>query len=65
MAVDLITEVGRIGLWIQAVGLVVVIWIVVQVITLFYNRKRRLLLESIDTRLLAVEKKLDRVLLRK
>jgi uncharacterized membrane protein YGL010W len=41
---DLVLQLGQIGLWIQAVGLVVVIWIIVQVITLYFNRKRRMLL---------------------
>ncbi len=61
MAVDIITEVGRIGLWIQAVGLVVVLWIIIQIITMFFNRKRRLLLMSIDKRLQRLERKIDKM----
>lgn len=55
---DVIVELGSIGLWIQAVGLIVVLWIVVEAITLYYNRKRRLLLMEINERLKRVEKKL-------
>ena len=61
MAVDIITELGRIGLWIQAVGLVVILWIIIEAITIFFNRKRRLLLESIEKRLLRVEHKIDQI----
>ena len=56
---DLVLQVGQIGIWVQAVGLVVVLWIIVEAVTLYYNRKRRLLLIDIDERLKRVEKKLD------
>ena len=56
---DLVLQVGQIGLWVQAVGLVVVLWIIVETITLYYNRKRRLLLIDINERLKRIERKLD------
>ncbi len=55
---DVIIQLGSIGLWIQAVGLVVILWIIIEVITLYYNRKRRLLLMDIDERLKRIEKRL-------
>lgn len=55
---DVVIELGRVGLWIQAVGLLVVIWIIVQAVTLYFNRKRRLLLEEINGRLKRLENKL-------
>ncbi len=55
---DVIVQLGSIGLWIQTVGLVVILWIIVEAITLYYNRKRRLLLMDIDERLKRIEKKL-------
>ena len=58
---DVVLELGQIGLWIQAVGLVVVIWIIVQGITMYYNRKRRLLLMNIDKRLKGLEIKIDKL----
>jgi hypothetical protein len=58
---DLVVQLGHIGLWIQAVGLLVIIWISVQAVTLYYNRKRRLLLEEINKRLKSVENKLDKI----
>ncbi len=56
---DVVLEVGRLGLWMQAVGALVVIWIIVQSITMYFNRKRRLLLEEINKRLKRVETKLN------
>lgn len=55
---DVILQLGRIGLWVQAVGLIVILWIIFQAITMYYNRKRRMLLEEINERLKKVEKKL-------
>ncbi len=55
---DVLIELGSIGLWIQAVGLIAILWIILEGITLYYNRKRRLLLEEINERLKRVEAKL-------
>lgn len=58
---DVVLQLGRIGLWIQAVGLVVVIWIIVQAITLYFNRKRRFLLRDIDERLKRIENRINQI----
>ena len=56
---SLVLELGKIGRWIQAVGLVVIIWIIVQAITLFFNRKRRKTLYKIRDDLERIEAKID------
>ena len=58
---DVILALGEVGLWIQAVGLLVIVWIIVQGITMYFNRKRRLLLMEINERLKRVERKLDKM----
>jgi len=58
---DVVVQLGQIGLWVQAVGLVVILWIIVEAVTLYYNRRRRLLLMDIDERLKRVEKKIDMI----
>ena len=58
----LIVEVGKLGILIQTLGILVVLWILFAVVTMYFNRKRRKLLEGIDSRLRDVEGKLDRVL---
>ncbi|PIN90500.1 hypothetical protein COU60_01625 [Candidatus Pacearchaeota archaeon CG10_big_fil_rev_8_21_14_0_10_34_76] len=62
---ELIFELGNLGKWIQAVGLVVIIWIIFQAVTLYFNRKRRKLMEKLDRDLERVEKKLDKILKKK
>ncbi|MSS74536.1 hypothetical protein EXS72_02760 [Candidatus Pacearchaeota archaeon] len=57
---NIVLKLGQIGLWIQAVGFVVVLWIIIEAITLFYNRKRRLLLIDIDERLKRIESKINK-----
>ncbi len=58
---DVAIQLGKIGLWIQAVGLVVVIWIIIQAITLYFNRKRRMLLHDIDERLKRIESRINNI----
>lgn len=58
---DVVIALGQVGLWVQAVGLLVIIWIIIQGITMYFNRKRRLLLMEINERLKNVEKKLAKL----
>ena len=62
---NLIVEVGKLGILIQTLGILVVLWILFAAVTMYFNRKRRKLLEGIDSRLKDVEGKLDRVLEKK
>ena len=57
---DVVLQLGQIGLWVQTVGLLVIVWIIIQGITLYFNRKRRLLLIEINNRLKNVEKKMSK-----
>lgn len=57
----LVVELGKLGLWIQAIGLVVILWIIVQGINLFFNRKRRKAIYEIRDDLKRVEKKIDKI----
>jgi hypothetical protein len=62
---EFVVELGKVGLWIQAVGLVVILWIIVTTTTLFFNRKRRKLLEDIDRRLKRIEGKIGSLVKKK
>jgi len=57
---SLVVEIGTIGKWIQAVGLLVIIWIVVQGITLYFNRRRRLIIYQTNETIKKLEKKIDK-----
>ncbi len=59
---NLLIEVGKLGSWIQALGLVVVLWIVFEVVALIVNRKKRKALYRIKEDLARIESKLDRAL---
>ncbi len=58
---DLIKDIGQIGLWIQAVGIVIILWVVFQVIILINNRIRRKQLYEIENRLKRIESKVDKL----
>ena len=58
---ELAIQIGKIGLWIQAVGLLIVLVIVYYFVTMYYNRKRRLYLRDIDARLKRIEGKIDKL----
>ena len=55
-------ELGRIGLWIQAVGFIVVLWIVIQVVNYVFNRRRMRAIEEFRQDIKRIERKIDRLL---
>ena len=59
---DVIFEVGRIALWMQTLGIIVVFWIIFEIIALIVNRKKRKALYSIKSDLARIEKKIDKLL---
>ena len=56
---EVITEIGQIGLWLQALGIVIVLAVVFQIISFFYNRKRMKELEVIREDMKRIEGKID------
>ena len=61
VAVDLATAIGSIGLWLKALGLIIVGWIIIQLINWFYNRRKIKKLENIEKHLETIEKKIDKL----
>ena len=59
VSTEIITRLGSIGKWIQAIGLVIILWIIFQIILLVNNRIRRKQLYSIESRLDNIEKKIN------
>lgn len=59
---DLVVEVGKIGLLLNALGVIIVLWIAFQVVTLVMNRKRRKTLYRIERKLGVLEGKIDKIL---
>ncbi len=56
---DLISSIGALGKWLQALGIVIVITIVFQVITFFLNRRRLKEIEVIKKDMARIEGKID------
>ena len=59
---DFITAIGQIGLGLQALGIVVVVTIVFNIIAFILNRKRLKSLEVIQKDMVRIENKIDAIL---
>ena len=59
--VDIILELGKLGRWIQAVGLIVIIWIIFQIVNYYFNRKRMRAIEGFQKDINRIEKKIDKL----
>ena len=59
---EVISGVGQIGLWLQALGIVVVLVIVFNLISFFYNRKRMKEIAIIKENMDRIEKKIDKII---
>jgi len=54
-------EIGKIGLWLQAIGILAAIWFASIIITLILNRKKRKALYTIKDDLKRIETKIDKI----
>ncbi len=59
---DVIVELGRIGNWLQAVGLIVIFWIGFNAYNFWLNRKRWAKLKEFDGKVDRIEEKIDKLL---
>ena len=62
IGVGLIGELGQIALWLQTLGVIIVLWLVFQIINFIINRKRIKLIEKMEKRVDRIEKKIDEIL---
>ena len=58
---DLAAKVGTLGRWLQAIGLIVVLWILMQIINGVLNRKKSKALKAIKADLERIERKVDKL----
>jgi len=58
---EIVLELGRIGKWVQAIGLLVILWIIFHVITMYFNRKRRKMIEEIREDVKKISRKIDKL----
>lgn len=59
-AIRLIESIGSIGHWLQAIGAILVLWIIFQIASFILERKRVKTLKEISSRLEVIEKKLSK-----
>ena len=59
---SLISEVGKIGLWMQTLGLVVILWLFFEIVAFFINRKRMKEVYAIKHDMKRIERKIDQIL---
>ena len=58
---SLVVEVGKIGVWIKAAGIFVILWIIFESVILWLNWKRIKEIYKIKKDMKRMEKKLDRI----
>ena len=58
---DFALELGKIGKWLQAIGIIVIIWLIVQIINFILHRKKLKSLNKIQEDLARLEKKVDKI----
>jgi len=58
---EAISGIGRIALVMQALGIIVIFWVIFQVVNLLLNRNRGKLLSNVNKKLGDLEKKIDRI----
>ena len=58
---DAVIEIGKVGKWIEAIGIVILLWIIFQVINLMVNRKKVRDLRKIRIDLDRIESKIDKL----
>jgi len=59
---DVVLQIGQIALWLQALGIVVLVWIIFQAINLFINKKRINQILEIRGDVKRIENKIDKIL---
>lgn len=58
----ILIELGNIALWLQALGGIIVIWLVFQIVNFFINRKRMKEIYTIKDDMKRMESKLDKLI---
>ena len=63
--VDIAAELGSLGLWLQALGVVVVLTIIFDIVAFVFNRRRLKEIVLIKENMTRIEGKIDKILSRK
>lgn len=53
---------GGIMLWLQALGIILILWLIFQIINIILNTKAKKQIEIIEKKVMAIDRKLNKVL---
>lgn len=59
---NLVTSLGKIGIWLQAVGIIVIIYIALSLVDIWINRRRMKEVYKIKEDMKRIERKIDKIL---
>lgn len=62
---DVLLQLGSIALWLQTIGVIILLWIILQISNWLMNRKRLKRLDNFEEKIDRIESKLDKVLKKK
>jgi biopolymer transport protein ExbB/TolQ len=65
VSVELIHTVGNMALWLQGLGIIIVLWIVFQLVSLYLNRKKVKEIYKIKDDIKRIEGKIDKIIKKK
>jgi hypothetical protein len=58
---NILVELGSVGLWLQAIGAIILVWIIFQIVSWILNHKRLKRLDRLEKKIENVDKKLDKI----
>jgi len=62
IANDILLALGQIGLWLKAIGIVIIIWLIFHVVSVLFNTKRMKEVKNIKGNITRIEEKIDKIL---
>lgn len=61
MPKELVIQLGQIGLWLQTLGIIILVWVIAQLVSLWLNRRRLKEIDAIRKDMERIESKIDKL----
>jgi uncharacterized protein YggT (Ycf19 family) len=65
LAGNILVQLGSLALWLQAIGALILLWIIFQIVNWIMNRKRLKRLDEFEKKINRIERKIDKILKKK
>ena len=62
MAKDALLTLGQIGLWLKAIGIAVIVWLIFHIVSVIFNTRRIREIKTIKEDMKRIEDKIDKIL---